>query len=153
MTRFFFSFSFFIYLLEIIYKEKFCHVCYLCGNIVHSSHIAHTLFQQHKRRLYTWTSPNGQYWNQTDYILALYSQQKQDLELTVAQVISSLLQNSDFWILKKKMSLLLKKVGKINWPFRYDLNQIPCDCVVKVTSGFQGLDLVHSAWRTMDGGL
>ena len=31
--------------------------------------IANTLFQQHKRRLYTWTSPEGQYWNQTDYIL------------------------------------------------------------------------------------
>ena len=31
--------------------------------------IANTLFQQHKRRLYTWTSPNGQHPNQTDYIL------------------------------------------------------------------------------------
>ena len=31
--------------------------------------IANTLFQQHKRRLYTWTSPNGQYQNQIDYIL------------------------------------------------------------------------------------
>ena len=31
--------------------------------------IANTLFQQHKRRLYTWTSPDGQYLNQTDYIL------------------------------------------------------------------------------------
>ena len=31
--------------------------------------IANTLFQQHKRRLYTWTSPDGQYWNQIDYIL------------------------------------------------------------------------------------
>ena len=31
--------------------------------------IANTLFQQHKRRLYTWTSPNGQYRNQIDYIL------------------------------------------------------------------------------------
>ena len=31
--------------------------------------IANTLFQQHKRRLYTWTSPDGQHWNQTDYIL------------------------------------------------------------------------------------
>ena len=30
--------------------------------------IANTLFQQHKRRLYTWTSPNSQYQNQTDYI-------------------------------------------------------------------------------------
>ena len=31
--------------------------------------IANTLFQQHKRRLYTWRSPNGQHWNQIDYIL------------------------------------------------------------------------------------
>ena len=30
---------------------------------------ANTLFQQHKRRLYTWTSPDGQHRNQTDYIL------------------------------------------------------------------------------------
>ena len=31
--------------------------------------IANTLFQQHKRRLYKWTSPDGQHRNQTDYIL------------------------------------------------------------------------------------
>ena len=31
--------------------------------------IANTLFQQHKRGLYTWTSPDGQHQNQTDYIL------------------------------------------------------------------------------------
>ena len=31
--------------------------------------IANTLFQPHKRRLYTWTSPEGQYQNQIDYIL------------------------------------------------------------------------------------
>ena len=31
--------------------------------------IANTLFQQHKRRLYIWTSPDGQYRNQIDYIL------------------------------------------------------------------------------------
>ena len=32
--------------------------------------IANTLFQQHKRRLYTWTSPDGQYKNQIEYILS-----------------------------------------------------------------------------------
>ena len=31
--------------------------------------IANTLFQQHKRRLYTWPSPDDQYQNQIDYIL------------------------------------------------------------------------------------
>ena len=54
--------------------------------------IEHTLFQQHKRRLYTWTSSDGQYQNQIDYILvyvakngeALYSQQKQEQKLTLA---------------------------------------------------------------------
>ena len=44
----------------------------------------------------------------------LYSQQKQDRELTVAQIMNSLLPNSD-----------LKKVGKNTRPFRYDLNKIP----------------------------
>ena len=33
--------------------------------------IASILFQQHKRRLYTWTSPDGQYQNQIDYILCI----------------------------------------------------------------------------------
>ena len=63
--------------------------------------IANTLFQQHRRRLYTWTSPDGQYLNQIDYILCsqrwktLYSQPKQDSELTVAQIMNSLWKNSD----------------------------------------------------------
>ena len=63
--------------------------------------ITNILFQQHKRRLYTWASQDGQHQNQTDYIFAakdgeaLYSQQKQDQELTVAQTMNSLLPNSD----------------------------------------------------------
>ena len=57
--------------------------------------IANTLFQQHKRRLYTWTSPDGQHQNQIDYILCRQSQQKQDQELTVVHIMNSLLANSD----------------------------------------------------------
>ena len=62
---------------------------------------ANILFQQHKRRLYTWTSPDGQHRNQMIIFFAakdgeaLYSQQKQDQELTVAQIMNSLLPNSD----------------------------------------------------------
>ena len=62
--------------------------------------IANTLFQQQKRRLYTWTSPDGQCQNRLIVFFAakdgeaLYSQQKQDRELTVAQIMN-LLQNSD----------------------------------------------------------
>ena len=62
--------------------------------------IANTLFQQHERRLYTWTSPDGQHQNLIIFFAAkdgeaLYSQQKQDQELTVAQIMNSLLPNSD----------------------------------------------------------
>ena len=53
---------------------------------------------------------------------ALYSQQKQDLELTVAQ----------HELLIAKLRLKLKKVGKTTGPFRYDLNQIPWDYTVEV---------------------
>ena len=63
---------------------------------------------------------------------ALYSQQKQDQELTVAQIMNSLLQNSD-----------LKKVGKTTRPFRYDLNQIPYDYTVEVRNRFKELDLIE----------
>ena len=64
---------------------------------------------------------------------ALYSQRKQDWELTVAQIMNSLLPNSD----------LLKKVGKSTRPFSYDLNQIPYDGTVKVRNRFKGLDLTE----------
>ena len=61
--------------------------------------IANTLSQQHKRRLYTWTSPDGQHRNQIDYILcsqrwrSSIQSAKEDREQTVAQIMSSLLPN------------------------------------------------------------
>ena len=62
--------------------------------------IVNSPFQQHKRRLYMWTSPNGQYQNLFIFFAAkdgeaLNSQQKQGRELTVAQIKKSLLPNSD----------------------------------------------------------
>ena len=54
---------------------------------------------------------------------SLYSQQKKDQEPTVAQIMNSLLPNSD-----------LKKVGKNTRPFRYDLNQISYDETVDMTN-------------------
>ena len=63
---------------------------------------------------------------------ALYSQQKQDQEWTVAQIMNFLLPNSD----------KLKKVGKTTRPFRYDLNQIPYDYTMEVGNRFKGLDLI-----------
>ena len=60
---------------------------------------------------------------------ALYSQQ-QDWELTVAQIMNSLI---------AKFRLILKKVGKITRSFRYGLNQIPYDYM---RNRFKGLDLI-----------
>ena len=63
--------------------------------------IANTLFKQHKRRLYTWTSPDSQHRIRLIIFVAakdgeaLYSQQKQDQELTVAQIMNSLLPHTD----------------------------------------------------------
>ena len=63
--------------------------------------IANTLFQQHKRRLYTWTSSDGQHRDQIKYILcsqrwrSSIQSKKEDLELTVAQIMSYKLKNSD----------------------------------------------------------
>ena len=48
---------------------------------------------------------------------------------------------SDHEFLIAKFRLKLKKVGKMNRPFRYDLNQIPFDYTVELTNRFKGLDL------------
>ena len=61
--------------------------------------IANTLFQQHKRMLYTWTL-DGQYQNLIIFFAAkdgeaLFSQQKQDQVLAVAEIMNPLLPNSD----------------------------------------------------------
>ena len=60
---------------------------------------------------------------------ALYSQQKQDWELTVAQIMNFLI---------AKFRLKLKKAGKTTRPFRCDLNQIPYDYTVEVRNTFKG---------------
>ena len=57
--------------------------------------IENTLFQQHKRRLYTWTKIRLVIFFVAKYGEAIYSQQKQDRELTEAQIMNSVLPNSD----------------------------------------------------------
>ena len=76
---------------------------------------------------------------------ALYSQQKQDRELTVAQITNSLF--------TAKFRLKLKKVGKTTRPVRYNLNQIPYDYTLEMTNRFKRLDLIEClkkyGWRFM----
>ena len=98
--------------------------------------LENSFFQQHKWWLYTWTSPDGQHRNQIDHIIAaeegevLYSQQKQDWELTVAQIMKSL-QNWD---------LNWRKYGKsLDHPCMMYIK--PYSYTVEVKNRFKGLDL------------
>ena len=86
--------------------------------------IANTLFQQHKRRLYTWTSPDGQYRFQIDYILC---SQRWRSSIQSGKTRPGADCGSDYELLITKFRLKLKKIGKTTRPFRYDLNQIPYD--------------------------
>ena len=97
--------------------------------------IANTLFQQHTRRLYTWTSPDGQHRNQSDYILC--SQRwRSSIQSTKTRPGDDC--GSDHELLITKFRLKLKKVRKTTRPFRYDLNQIPHDNTVEVRNRFKG---------------
>ena len=102
--------------------------------------IANTLFQQHKRRLYTWTSPDGQYWNQIDYILC---SQRWRSSIQSAKIRLGADCGSDHELLIAKFRLILNKVGKTTKPFRYNLNQIPYDYTVEMTNRFKVLDLTE----------
>ena len=102
--------------------------------------IPNTLFQQHKRRLYTWTSPDGQHQNQIDYILC---SQRWRSSIQSAKTRLGADCGSDHEFLIDKFRLKLKKVRKTTRPFRYDLNQIPYDYTVKVRNRFKGLDLIE----------
>ena len=81
--------------------------------------ITNTLFQQHKRRLYTWTSPDDQYWNQIDYLLC---SQRWKSSIQSAKTRLGADCGSDHELLIAKLRLKSKKVGKTTRPFTYDLN-------------------------------
>ena len=112
--------------------------------------IANTFFQQHKRRLYTWTSSDGQYWNQIDYILFGRIWRR---SIQLAKTRSGADCGSDNELLIAKFRLKLKKVGKPTRIYRYDLHQISYDYTMEVINRFKGLDLIecmkNDGWRFM----
>ena len=101
--------------------------------------IANTLFQQHKRKLYIWISPDGQHRSQIDYILC---SQRCRSSIQSAKTRPGADCGSDHELFIAKFRLKLKRVGITTRPFRYDLNQIPYDYTVEVRNRFKGLDLI-----------
>ena len=74
--------------------------------------IANTLFQQHKRRLYTWTSPDSQHQNRIDYILC---SQRWRSSIHSSKTTRSWLWLR-LWTPYCQNRLKLKKVGKTTRP-------------------------------------
>ena len=101
--------------------------------------IANILFQQQKRRLYSWTSSDGQHQNQIDYILC---NQRWRNSIQSAKRKLGADCDSDHELLIAKFRLKLQKVGKTTKPFRHGLNQLPYDYTVEVRNTFKGLDLI-----------
>src|SRR5574341_931204 len=101
--------------------------------------IANTHFQQHKRRLYTWISPDGQHQNQIDYVLC---SQRWRSSIQSAKTRPGADCGSDHELLMAKFRLKLKNMRKTTRPFRCDLNKVPYDYTVEVRNRFKGLDLI-----------
>ena len=97
--------------------------------------IANTLFQQHKRRLYTWTSPDGQHWKEIDYNLC---SQRWRSSIQLAKTRPGADCGSDYELLIAKSDL--------NWRNRWTIllwpKSNPLWYTVEVTNRFKGLDLI-----------
>ena len=79
--------------------------------------IANTFLQQHKKGLYTWTSPDGQHQNQTDYILC---SQRWRIYIQLVKTRPGADCGSDHELLIAKFRLKLKKGGETTRPYRYE---------------------------------
>ena len=102
--------------------------------------LANTLFQQHKRQLYTYGHHrmiNPQ--NEIDYILC---NQRWRSSIHSVKTRPAADRGSGHELLIETLRLKLKKVGKTTMSFRYDLNQIPYEYTVGVMNRFKGLGLV-----------
>ena len=111
----------------------------------HTGHSKHTLPATQGMILHmditkcAWKSQNDQYQNQIDYVL--FSQRWRN-SIQLAKTRPGTDRGSDHQLLIAKFRLKLKKVGKTNRPFMFDLNQIPYGYTIEMTNRFKGLDLV-----------
>ena len=110
--------------------------------------IANILFQEHKRRLYTWKSPDGQDWNQINYIPC---SQRWRRSIQSAQTRLGADCGSDEDLLSEKFRLTLKKIGKTIqvWPESNSLQLYSEND--KYIEGIRSER--QCAWRMMDWGL
>ena len=104
----------------------------------HTGHSKHPL-PTTQELLYIWTSPDGQYRNQTDHILC---SQRWESHIQSSKTRPGAYCGLDHELPIAKFRLKLKKIRKNTIPFQYDLIQIPYDYTVDMRNRFKGLDLI-----------
>ena len=115
---------------NIKYVYLYRHSLYSLANIV---------FQQHKRQLYTWTSPDGQY---EIGLIILFATKEGEAQYEQKKTRPGADSGSGHELLIAKFRLKLKNIGKTTRPFRYNLNQIPYDYTGEMTNRFKALNLI-----------
>lgn len=91
--------------------------------------ITNTMFKTHKRRLYTWTSPDGETKNQIDYIL---TNRRWKTSVTAARTLPGADCGTDHELLMAEIKLRLKKIKIPPKPARYDLSMIHFNITYKL---------------------
>ena len=109
--------------------------------------ILNTLFKQHPRRLYTWSSPDGSYRNQIDYILV---QKRWRSSFTSAKTYPGADCGSDHQLLVSTMKMKLRRIKKPKKPVRFDITKLDDNYRVEVKNKFQKLMEMDSEESTPD---
>lgn len=102
--------------------------------------IMNTRFQQHNRRLYTWTSPDGHSKNQIDYILA---KQRWKTSIRNCRTYPGADCGSDHQLLMAKVQLKLKVLPKPDDAIRFQLYQNTDEYAVQIANRFQALSCLE----------
>ena len=98
--------------------------------------ITKTVFNHHKRRLYTWTSLDGQTRNQIDYILI---KQRWRTSLMDSKTLPGADFDADHELLQSKLKIKLHKLPKAERPIHFDLYSIPESFSVEIRNRFADL--------------
>ena len=102
------------------WSTKWCRA--KANRILLREHTGHSKHFSNKPRCDTWTSPDGQYCNQNEFI---FCSQRWRSSTQSTKIRPEADYGSDHELLTAKFRFKLKKVGKSTRPFRYDLNQTP----------------------------
>ena len=101
--------------------------------------VTNTWYKQPRRRLYTWTTPDGLHRNQIDYIMI---QKRWRSMVKSAKTMPGADCGTDHELLVATIQVKLKKMKKPETENRYNLCDIPERYAVEVKNRFAALDLI-----------